>query len=267
MAVQNHNQGSRRQVKDLLKKSNHLFSGQGVPVGLDSQSDLPALRGNQECSQYIEALVVRNARPMGRRLTSARPGALQRRDQRIAAFIFQNEGRTQLLTLFLSSVIPPPSNARFLHRSVATEHAGVAGYSSPSAASRATLHSSYSALQTTARSPVQSGQASNNPRRIRRQRSLCPKPFPVASPAAPTASLVDLADSLSSSWGVSPHPASDTRSARLRSAVLPLPEGSSLVPAEPAPAAEIQPVVHLFLFVSCPYYDTIHDFLYSKINR
>lgn len=46
-----------------------------------------------------------------RRLTTARPGALERRDQSEAAFIFKTQRGAQLPTLFLSSATPLFSTA------------------------------------------------------------------------------------------------------------------------------------------------------------
>ena len=199
-------------------------------------------------------------------LPSPRPGPLQRRDHGKAGFIFQNEGRAQLATLFLSWAALPPSSVPPPHRRAVEAPAGVVGCSIPSAASRAKRRSVCNGLQTTPRSRVRSGPASSNLRHIRRRRPLDPKPFPAVSPVSTIISSACPAVAPPSSWGVSLHTSTVERPARLRSIVPQLLGSSYPVRGELARVAGSRPVVHLFLFVSCPYYDTIYDYCYSKIN-
>lgn len=182
MTVQDQNQRSRCEPKDLTQKGDHFVSGERMPVRLNTQLDFSALRRNQQGTQQIETFVVGDTGPSFGSLPSPRPGPLQRRDHGKAAFIFQNEGRAQLPTLFLSWAALPPSSVPPPHRRVAEAPVADAGCSIPSAASRAKRRSVYNGLQTTPRSRVRSGPASSNLRHIRRRRPLDPKPFPAVSP-------------------------------------------------------------------------------------
>ena len=80
MTVNDQNQGAGDDPQELLDKSDHLFSGQRMPVGLHAEPEPLALRRNQQGTQQIEALVVRNAGPLDRGPAPAGPGTLQRRD-------------------------------------------------------------------------------------------------------------------------------------------------------------------------------------------
>jgi len=266
MTVNDQNQRSGDDPQELLDKSDHLFSSQRMPVGLHTEPEPLVLRRNQQGTQQIEALVVRNTGPLDRGLAPAGPGTLQRRDQREAAFICQTEGSAQLATLFLSLAVLRLSSAPPPHPPVAEESVGVAGCSSPSAALRAKRHSGCNGLQITARSLAPSDPASSNFRPIRRHRPLGPMPSPAVSSVSPTASWADPADPSPFSWYVwllvpidkpspEPHPKSQ-----------PLPAAFSLDRVTPARAAGLPSTVHLFLFVSSPYYHAICNFHFSKIN-
>jgi len=223
-----------------------------MPVRLNTQLDSSALRRNQQGTQQIETFVMGDAGPSLGSLPSPRPGPLQRRDQREAAFIFQNEGRAQLATLFLSLATLPPSSVPPPHHRAAAAPVEDAGCSIPSAASRAKRRSVCNGLQTAPRSHAQSGLGSSNLRRTRRRRPHDPAPFPAVSPVSPIVSSAAPAVEPPSSWGASLHTSTVERPARLRSTAPQLPGFSYPVRGELARVAGSQPVVHLFLFVSCP---------------
>ena len=267
MAVNDQHQGSGYNPQKLFQKGDHLFTGQSMPVGLNTEPYPSALGRNQQRTQKIETLIVSDAGPLAGGLASSGPGAFERRDQREAAFIFQNEGRAQLATLFLSWVALPLSNVPPRPHPVARGSVGDVDCSSPSAASRARQHWGCSGPQTTPRSHVQSGRASSNLQRTRRHRRLGPEPFPAVSLASPIISSVDPVDPFSSSWDVSLPVPNDKPSLEPHSGALQFPRASSLEPVRPARAPGLPPTVHLFLFVSSPYYHTILNFHFSKINR
>jgi len=267
MTINHQHQRSGHDPQELLHKGDHLFSGQRMPVRLNTQFYPSALRRNQQRTQQIETLVMGDAGPSLRGLASSGPGTLQRRDQREAAFIFQNEGRAQLPGLFLSWANLPASTVLPLPHPAAAALAEAAGCSIPFAASRAKRRSVCNGLQTAPRSHAQSGLGSSNLRRTRRRRPHDPALFPAVSPVSPIVSAAAPAVEPPSSWGASLHTSTVEPPARLRSTALQLPGSSYPVRARPARVAGSRPVVHLFLFVSCPYYDTIYDYRYSKLNK
>jgi len=77
MAVNDQNQMSRNETQQLFDKSDHLFSGKRMPIGLNTQPYPSAIRRNQQGAQKIEALVVRNTGPLDGCLTPPRPGAFE----------------------------------------------------------------------------------------------------------------------------------------------------------------------------------------------
>jgi hypothetical protein len=268
MTVNDQHQGSRHNPQELLKKGDRLFSSQRMPVRLNTEPYAFAVRRNQQRTQQIETLIVSNTGPLNRGVASAGPGALKRRDQRKTAFIGQSEGSAQLATLFLSWAALPLSSVPPPHHSSAAVPVVAVDYSIPSAASHAKQHSGCSGPQTAARSRAQSGPVSSNLQHTRRRRRLDPTPSPAVSPGAPTISWADQAGGLpSSSGGAWLGPANVPHSAWLHSAAPQLPGPAYPGRAMPVRAPGSPPVVHLSLFVSCPYYDTTNDFLYSIINR
>src|SRR5271157_3148089 len=267
MSIDNQHQGSRHDPQELLQEGDHLCSSQRMPIRLNAQLYLSALRRNQQRSQQIETLVVGDAGPSLGGLPSPRPSPLQWRHHGKASFILQSEGSAQLARLFLSSATLPPSTWRSLHHPAAAAPVEAVGCSSPSAASRAKRRWWCNELQTAPRSHAQSGPRSSNLRRNRTHTPLDPEPFPAAAPVLPTISWAAPAVVPPSSWGVSLHTSTVEPPAWLRSTAPQLPGSSSPVGARPNHVAGLRPVVHLSLFVSCPHYDTTNDYRYSKINR
>ena len=184
MTIPNQDNGSWNKMKNLLKKGNHLFACQAMPIRADAQSEPLALWRNQEHTQQTEAFVMVNRGSQNRCLTSARPAPLNRRYECKAAFVFQSEGSAQLPTLFLSLVILRLSTVRWLHYHDAEVGAEAADCSSPSVALHAKPHSHGNELQITARSLGLFDPASNSSLGTQRHKHLYLKPFPNVSTAS-----------------------------------------------------------------------------------
>ncbi len=173
MAIPDQNDGTRHPVENLLKKGDHLCTSQTIPIRTDTQTNSFAFRRDQQSAQQVETLVMIDGGLPYRCLATSRPGPFEWRNKRKTAFIFQNEGRVQLATLFLYWAIPLSSTARwFLHCGV-TVVAVVVGCSNPSAASHAKRHWFHNELQIIARSPEQSDPASSSRPHIQRHMPLC----------------------------------------------------------------------------------------------
>jgi len=244
-------------IKNLSKKGNHLFARETMPIRTNAQTNSFALWRYQQDAQQVEALVMVDGGAQDRCLAATRPATLEWRNKRKAAFIFKSEGSAQLLALFLSWAVPPSSTARWLPHPGAALGAGVAGYSSPSAASHARPHSDDSERQTTARSPERSDPASSSCQHTQRHRLLCPTLSPSVSPDSRTISLgVLVGEWTFSSWAFSLPASSDPRSGVSLQEFLPILSASFLAPTAPNRAPFFLLIVRLCLSVSYAHYDT-----------
>jgi len=89
MVVPDQDHLTRDRSQQLLQKGNHLLATQAASIRADHQFDLAARRTDQQGAQQIQPLVMLQAGSQGWGLTSRRPAAFERRDQREAAFIFK----------------------------------------------------------------------------------------------------------------------------------------------------------------------------------
>lgn len=162
MVIPDQNDLTRNNPQYLLQESYNLFAAQAVPVRLRSQLDLAAIRLDQQCTQQVQPLVMRQAGTNGRRMSTWRPTAFERRDQREAAFIFKYQRGQQLTPLFLSLAIRAASRKQWLPRHVGSPAAAVSGCSSPCDPSHARHRWVHTEPQTDPRSHARSAPASSN---------------------------------------------------------------------------------------------------------
>lgn len=131
MPIPNQDNETTHKAKQLFEKSDHLFTGQAIPIRLDGQSDFLALGRNQQSAQNVETVVMINTRSNHRRLPAPRPSAFERRNQREACFIFKRQRGVQLANLFLPLAIPSAAKPSPPLRLCAKGDAVVAGCSIP----------------------------------------------------------------------------------------------------------------------------------------
>jgi hypothetical protein len=189
MTVPHQDHRTGHQSQHLLQESDDIFAGQAMPVGFDTQADPFSVRSHQQRPEEIQADMVVNASAHDGRLTASRPGALDGRDQREAAFIFKHQGSAQVKPLFLSLAGPRSSTVQSPPRPDANPDVAGAGSSSPYGLRRATLRSAGSAPQITAKSPAQCDPGSSAPRHTQRHTPLDPMLSLAVSPAWGSTSL------------------------------------------------------------------------------
>ncbi len=109
MVVPHQNYLARNDPQHLLQESDHLFAPQTAPIRARGLLAPAAIRPDQQCTQQVQPLVMLQAGADGRRLSTWRPTALERRDQRETAFIFKYQRGSQFTPLFLSLARPAAS--------------------------------------------------------------------------------------------------------------------------------------------------------------
>ncbi len=162
MVIPHQNDLAWNNPQQPFQKSDDLLTAQAAPIRASDQFDLAAIWADQQCAQQVQPLVVLQAGTDGRRMSSRRPAALERRNQRETAFIFKNQRGQQFTPLFLSLARPAASRKQLPPRRVGSPSAAVSGCSNPSDPSRARHHWEHIGFQTIPRSSDRSAPASSN---------------------------------------------------------------------------------------------------------
>jgi len=162
MVIPDQNDLARNNPQQLLQESHSLFATQAVSVRVRGQLDLAAIRADQQCTQQVQPLVMRQAGTNGGRMSTWRPTPLERRDQREAAFIFKNQRGQQLTPLFLSLAKSVASKRQSLPRPVGSPSVAASGCSSPSDPSRARRRWEHTELRIVPKSRDRSAPTSSN---------------------------------------------------------------------------------------------------------
>jgi len=181
--VPHQNDGAPHSPQQLPQEIDDLVARQVAFVRLGTQSDDAFAWCDQQRCNRVDPLIVLNARPNSGSLASWRPRSLERTDQRLPIFIEKNQGRTQVMPLFLSWARYNASNAQSQPRHAERRHAAAFDNSSPCVARDTTPRWTCSGYQTDAQSAGQSARGSNSLRHVRKQRPLATKSAPVVSTA------------------------------------------------------------------------------------
>lgn len=167
MVVPHQNDLARNDPQNLLQESDHLFATQAAPIGTCGQLDLSAIQTHQQCTQHVQPLVMLQAGTNSRCASTWRPTALERRDQREAAFIYKNQPSPQFTPLFLSLARPAASRKRSPPRRVGSPGAAASGCSNPCDLSRVRRRWEHTEFRIVPKSRARSAPASSNPLHIR----------------------------------------------------------------------------------------------------
>jgi hypothetical protein len=256
MVIPHQNDLTRNRPQQLLQKSNCLFTTQTVPVRTDGQFDLVPIWADQQCTQQVQPLVMRQAGAEGGRMSTLRPTPLKRGDQREAAFIFNYQRGQQLTPLFLSLARPAASKKQWLLRRAGSPGAVPSGCSNPCDPSHTRHRWNHSVLQTIPRSHVRSAPASSNLLHIHEHRLPATTLAATAGSAHSSGDWAVHADVHFSSSGFLLPGASAEHSVPSGQEVLRLLWGSSLAQVALALVFAFRQVVHRFQRVSYPYYYT-----------
>jgi len=255
--VPQHDDRSRHDAQQMLQKTDHTIAGHRLQARLAVQLHLASCRAHTDGPDQVHALVMLDACANGRRLPTRCPGALERRNQRKAAFIQENQGRAPLMPLFLSAARRNASNGQSPHRRAAALVAVGAGSSSPVAATGTTCHWHDSGSETTPRSGERCGPGSNNllynPQRRRHVSELLPSD----ATGRPTTGWGDPAPAHAPCACAGGTPAANgIHSALSRPPAEPLALDLARYAAAAKRAAAAEPVVQSFRRVACAYYGT-----------
>jgi hypothetical protein len=158
-------EGARHMLEQVRKKSQHFLAAQIAWVRVDTQAKFDPGRRDKQRPQQMKAHAMRETGVDDGRLSLRCPGALERRDQREAAFVLKHQGGMKLAPFFLSGANDSVSTAPRRARRAAGGAAGVFANSSPSASTHARPHWEDSASQTNATANGRCGRASSNLRR------------------------------------------------------------------------------------------------------
>lgn len=261
--------GARHMSEQMRKKSQHFLAAQIAWVRVDAQAKFDPGRRDQQRPQQIKAHAMRETGVDDRRMSLRCPGALERRDQREAAFVLKHQGGVKLAPFFLSGANDSVSTAPRRARRAAGVAAGVFANSSPSASTHARPHWDDSASQTNATANGRCGRASSN---LRRSPELPPHLPTDAVSGLPGVGLV--VGDVRASVYLSAAPALEPFGATASHCALSLPtprrlgQRSCRAAATPALAGAEWRVLRLFLLVaypiSCHLYRTM-DISYSKL--
>src|SRR5436309_6340571 len=117
MMIPHENNFTSNRPKQLLQKCDDLHTSQRASVRPDAQLEifLTMIR-NEYSTQQIQSLMVIQTGAYHGRVPTRRPSPFQWRNQRKAAFIFQNQRGFQLTPLFLSVAKCISSTAELPHR-------------------------------------------------------------------------------------------------------------------------------------------------------
>ena len=261
MVIPHQNDLTRNCSQQLLQKSDDLFTTQAVTIRANGQFDLAPSWANQQRTQQVQPLVMRQAGAEGGRMSTRRPTPFERRDQREAAFIFKYQRGQQLTPLFLSLARPTASRKQWLPRHVGSPGVAPSGCSSPCDPSHTRHRWIHIVSRTVPRSHDQSAPASSNLLHIREHKLPVTTLAPAAGSAHPSGVWAVQADVRFSFSDFSLPGTSAEHSAPSSREVLRLLWRSSLAQVASALVFAFRQVVHRFHRVSCPYYhiSTIHS--------
>jgi hypothetical protein len=251
MLIPHHHDRTGHGSQQLFQKSNHMVTVQRLPIRLKAQLDLMPRRREAQRTDQIEALVMLDARAQNRRLAPRSPSPLERRDQRKAAFIGENQAGVPVATLFLSAAIDSVASGQWRHRPVPAGAAGVSGNSSPRLARDTRRHSVDSALQTIPRSNGQCGQVSSNLLHSHRRMHRAPRPVLSGGVGRHSGAAVARACAVPDVADAAPRSASVGRCAASRLPARPPAPGFPPDPTGRGRADDGPPVVDWFQKVSC----------------
>lgn len=139
-------------AEQVNQKQDDLLPVDRCCVRVHMQSDPTSARRHTQGSDQVQSLIVLNARADRRGLPARRPGPLERRDERKACFIKENQSRPKLLPLFLSAARCNASSAQWLRHRGAGAGVGASDSSTPDGAASATRRWACSAPETGPRS-------------------------------------------------------------------------------------------------------------------
>lgn len=80
------------QAKQMTQKGNGMNRAKAALIRTDSQSHMPHVRADQKRTEHVQALMMVQTGACGRRLSTRRPTALERRYQRETALIYEYQG-------------------------------------------------------------------------------------------------------------------------------------------------------------------------------
>lgn len=256
MAIPQQHDRSSNVFQQVHQKGDHLLTTDPMPMRLHMQLDPALARTDAQRAQQIEPLVVVGARAYGRRFATGCPSAFQRTEQRKAAFVGQNQGRSQGAPLFLSAARHSVSSGQSpLHRA---RRYGVvdAGNSNPNVVTDARHHWDDSAQQSVCESAVSRAPTSSNlpcslPHMRRASAIAATRAFAklinarvaLISPQDVSAALLPSANDVDCAWSCL--------------AAVQLAVDSRHPVTVPTPAVAVPPTVSLFHSVSSTHYRTI----------
>lgn len=176
MVVPNQDDIARELAKQLLQKGNHLLASQAMAIRANGQFELMSTGQYNHSTQKVETFMMVQTGSNGRRLSTRRPGTLERRNQREATFIFKHQRGSQFTPLFLSWAKHSVSSAALFCHLAALPLVGDIDYSIPSDPEYATRYLDDSGSQTCPRSNGLCDPRSSNLLRTHVRRRLATTP-------------------------------------------------------------------------------------------
>lgn len=89
VVIPDQNDLSWDQAKQMTQKGNCMNRAETALIRTDSQSHMSHMRADQKRTEQVQALVMVQTGTRSGRLSARRPTALERRDQREAALIYE----------------------------------------------------------------------------------------------------------------------------------------------------------------------------------
>ncbi len=103
MLVSHQDDGTWNDAEQVSQKKDDLLPADRFSVRVQMQPNPTLARRHTRGTDQVQSLVVLDARANRRGLPTWGPGSLERRDERKARFIDENQSRPKLLPLFLSA--------------------------------------------------------------------------------------------------------------------------------------------------------------------
>jgi hypothetical protein len=187
--VPDQHDGTAHPSQQMLQEFNDLVAGQITLIRLGTQADFASAGRDQQRANRIDPLIVLNAGPDLGRLSPRCPGSLEGTDQRLPIFVNKYKGCTQVTPLFLSWARCTVSSERSRRHHAGRRAAVAFDNSNPSVARDTIPRWGDTEFETDAKSPEQSGQASNSPLRN-------PEHTPPSTGLAPVVSTVAVSNDM-----------------------------------------------------------------------
>ncbi len=202
MPIPHHPYGTFDLTHQVLQESHHFISADRSPMRLQVQLDLTPSWRHAHGANQVQALIVLQTRAQGGRLSTRRPSAFQRGDQRKARFVWKNERRPSFTTVFLSAARHIASNGQWLFHLVPIRVVAAFENSNRDGATNTKHYSNDNVSETTARSTEQSDPASSNLRHSPTHTLHVSRHRPTGAVAKPTSGWgVPVGGRVACAWG------------------------------------------------------------------